>query len=80
MEWPARAFGFGLFSASRMLLQCSQEEDFGSKVYKSLKQYACGPLPPKRYSLSLTLHSSIPARGAGLSPTTSTCDQVKVDI
>ena len=74
IEWPALAFGFGFKSRSLKLLQCSHDEVIGSNVYKSLKQKACGPLPPNKKSLSLTLHSSIPALGAGLSPTTTTYD------
>jgi len=76
IEWPALALGFGLLSESLKLLQCSHVDVYGSNVYRSLKQNAWGPLPPKRNSLSVTLHSSIPALGAGLSPTTAICDQM----
>jgi hypothetical protein len=58
-------------------LQCSQDDVNGSKVYKSLKQKACGPLPPNKNKLSSTLQSSIPALGAGLSPTTYIYDHMK---
>ena len=76
IEWPALALGFGLLSQSLKLLQCSQVDVNGSNVYRSLKQKAWGPLPPNKNSLSVTLHSSMPALGAGLSPITYIYDQI----
>jgi hypothetical protein len=48
IECPALAFGLYLLSLLIILDYISHVEVDGSNVYKSLKQKACGPLPPNK--------------------------------
>ena len=66
LEWPALALG--RFSGFKNVSTSVHFAVSGSKTKRSLKQNACGPDPPKRNNMSLTLQRLMPALGAGLSP------------